>query len=293
MNVHLVDGTFELFRAFYGGAPKSTDRNGVEVGGTRAFLRSMFALLGQDDVTHIAVAFDSEVESFRNEMFDGYKAGEGIDPELFAQFPFVEEAAEALGMTVWRMREFEADDALATAALRFAKEREVTRVVLCSPDKDLAQCISGDRIVSFNRIQKALLNENGVREKFGVSPASMPDYLALVGDAADGIPGIPKWGAKSSGLVLSAYGSIDRIPPDPATWSVKVRGAAGLAQSLNERREEAALYKDLATLRTEVPLPETLADIRWRGARRDLLVPLCERLGENALPGRIPLWRDA
>jgi 5'-3' exonuclease len=264
MNVHLVDGTFELFRAYYG-SPPSTDANGKEVGAARGLARSMLALLGEPDVTHVAIAFDHVIESFRNDLYPGYKTGDGIDPALYGQFGLAEDACRALGIVTWPMIGFECDDALATAAARFAAERHVERVVVCSPDKDLAQCVVGERVVCFDRMRRKRLDERGVVEKFGVGPRSIPDWLALVGDNADGYPGIPRWGAKSAGAVLAAYEKLEAIPDDAATWSIPVRGAAALAASLAAHRTEALLFRQLATLRTDVPLTESLDDLRWRG----------------------------
>lgn len=290
MQVHLVDGTYELFRAYYG-APAAQAPDGAEVGATRAFLRSMLALLRTDGVTHVGVAFDTVIESFRNQLFAGYKTGAGIEEALASQFPLVEDAAEALGLVVWRMREFEADDALATAAARFAGDARVERVLLCSPDKDLAQCVRGTRVVCLDRLRDKVLDEDGVVAKFGIGPAAIPDYLALVGDSADGIPGLPRWGAKSTAAVLAHYGDLDRVPDDHATWEPRVRGAAGLAAVLGEQREAARLYRTLATLRTDVPLRESLDELAWQGARRPALEAMCQRLGERALLDRIPRWR--
>ncbi|MCG8418118.1 MAG: flap endonuclease [Proteobacteria bacterium] len=291
MKIHAVDGTYELFRAFFG-APSARGPDGREVGATRAFLRSMLAMLRSDDVTHVGVAFDTVIESFRNDMFAGYKTGDGIEPALKSQFPLVEQAAAALGMVVWSMVEFEADDALATVAARFAESPGVEQVVLCSPDKDLAQCVRGDRVVCLDRMRKNMLDQDGVRAKFGVEPASIPDYLGLVGDSADGIPGLPRWGAKSTAALLSHYGQLDRIPDDESEWEIKVRGAAGLAKSLRKNRQDAALYRDLATLRSDVPLTESLADLEWRGAPRADLVALCQQLGERTILDRIPRWLE-
>jgi len=293
VNVHLVDGTFELFRAYYGGRPaKAPDGAEVaEVGATRTLMRSLLALVREPEVTHVAVAFDTVIESFRNELFDGYKTGAGIEPELLAQFALAEEAAEALGLVVWRMRRYEADDALAAGAARYAEDARVTRVLLCSPDKDLAQCVRGERVVCLDRMRKKLLDEAGVIEKFGVPPASIPDYLALVGDSADGIPGLPRWGAKSTATVLAHYGDLDAIPDQASDWQVKVRGADGLATSLRERREDARLYRELARLRSDVPLSESLDDLEWQGAPREQLEALCARIGDARFTQRVPRWR--
>ena len=289
MDIHLVDGTYELFRAYYG-APSAKAPDGQEVGAIRGLARSLLSLLRNEGATHVAVAFDHVIESFRNELFDGYKTGAGIDPELWGQFGLAEDMARALGLIVWPMVEFEADDALATAAGRFAQHGDVSRVLICSPDKDLCQCVVGERVVCVDRRRKKVVNADAVRAKFGVAPTSIPDWLALVGDAADGIPGIPRWGAASSAKLLAAYASIERIPDDAAQWTVTLRGAATLAKSLRTRRNETRLYKRLATLRTDVPLEEPVAALEWRGARRAALEALCERLGDRALLARVPRY---
>lgn len=290
--VHLVDGTYELFRAHYGPAPGATDASGREVGGVRGFLRSMLALLGGDDVTHVGVAFDHVIESFRNQMFDGYKTGEGIEPELWNQFPLVERASQALGLVTWPMVEFEADDGIASAAIKYAKDDRVEQVLVCSPDKDFAQLVRDPIIGCFDRRKNALMNEAGVRDKFGVAPASIPDWLGLVGDTADGIPGIPRWGAKSTATVLSAYPHVEDIPDDVSAWEVKVRGAATLAANLRDRRDDAVLYRDLAVLRTDAPIPEDLDALEWRGADRQLLSELCDEIGDDSFAARVKRWRD-
>ena len=291
MDIHVVDGTYELFRAYYG-VPSATAADGREVGATRGLARSLLSLIRNEGATHVAVAFDHVIESFRNELFAGYKTGAGIAPELWGQFGLAEQITHALGIVVWPMVEFEADDALATAAARFGKLKTVSRVYICSPDKDLTQCVVGSRIVCVDRRRKKVMDEEGVREKFGVDPASIPDWLALVGDKADGIPGIPRWGAASSAKLLAEYEHIEHIPDDPATWTVNVRGAAALAESLRTQREEASLYKKLATLRTDVPLAESAADLEWRGARRGELETLCEEIGDAGLLMRVPRWRE-
>ncbi len=286
MRLHLVDGTFELFRAHFG-APGARSPNGAEVGATRGLLRSLFALLREPGVTHVAVAFDHVIESFRNRLFAGYKTGEGLPPELLAQFPLAEDAARALGVVVWPMVEFEADDALATAAARWREAPGVEQVVICSPDKDLMQCVRGTRVVSFDRIRRKTTDESGVIEKFGVPPDSIPDLLALVGDDADGIPGVPRWGAKSAGAVLAYYRTIDAIPDGEGEWGVTVRGAAALAEQLRQHREEARLYRTLATLRTDVPLDESLDALQWRGAHRDELAAFCAAIGDERFVERV------
>jgi 5'-3' exonuclease len=285
MHVHLVDGTFELFRAYYG-SPPSTDANGKEVGAVRGLARSMLALLGERDVTHVAIAFDHVIESFRNDLYPGYKTGDGIDPALYSQFGPAEDACRALGLVVWPMIEFECDDALATAAARFAELKSVNRVVVCSPDKDLAQCVRGERVVCFDRMRRKRLDERGVVEKFGVTPKSIPDWLALVGDSADGYPGIPRWGAKSAAAVLGAYEKLEAIPADAAAWDVDVRGASALAASLAQNRTDAFLFRQLATLRVDVPLAESLDDLSWRGPDKAALGALAQLWGDDAIVER-------
>jgi len=294
MNIHLVDGTYELFRNHFGAPPKKAP-NGREVGATLGLLRSLLMLLTSPGVTHVGVAFDHVIESFRNDLYVGYKTGEGVDPNLLAQFPLAEEAVSALGVVVWPMVEFEADDALGTAAKRFNKAKSVDQILICSPDKDLAQLVSGDKIVCWDRRREIIINEAGVVEKYGVSPQSIPDWLALVGDSADGYPGIPGWGAKSASLVLAHYGHMEAIPNDPGKWQVNSIGpvrAASLAESLSQRREEALLYKQLATIRKDVPLKDKLTDLKWQGAYKRLM-KFCHDLGDEKIPLRIPRWRQS
>ena len=291
MRVHLVDGTYELFRAYFG-APAAAASDGSEVGATRGILRSLLSLLREDGVSHVACAFDHVIESFRNELFDGYKTSEGVPPELMAQFPLAERAAHALGLVVWPMVEFEADDALATAARRFGTLPEVDQILICTPDKDMAQCVSSSRIVCLDRMRRRILDEPGVVAKFGVSPASIPDWLALVGDDADGIPGVPRWGGKSAAALLDRYGHLEAIPDRETEWKVAVRGAAALAQSLREHREEAKLYRRLASLRTDVPLAEKFEDLAWQGARRLELTNLCNEIGDERFIERVHRWRE-
>ncbi|HEY7509636.1 MAG TPA: 5'-3' exonuclease H3TH domain-containing protein [Vicinamibacteria bacterium] len=292
MKVHLVDGTYELFRAHFG-APPAVAPDGSPVGAVRGLVRTLLALLSSPEVTHVACAFDHVIESFRNDLFAGYKTSEGVPADLLAQFGLAEEATRALGIVAWPMVEMEADDALATAAARFADAAEVEQVVICSPDKDLAQCVRGEKVVCLDRRQRKLLDEAGVRAKFGVRPDSMPDWLALVGDTADGYPGVPRWGEKSAAAVLSVYRRLEKIPEYERQWEVEVRGAAALGASLREHRDAAALYRVLATLRRDAPLPEDLGDLRWQGARRDELTALCARIGEDEVVPRMPLWRPA
>jgi 5'-3' exonuclease len=268
MDVHLVDGTYELFR-HHGVLPSSAQDS--RTAATRGVLRSVLALL-EEGATHVAVATDTVIESFRNDLWPGYKTGAGVDPALLAQFPLVERALAALGVTVWGMVEVEADDALATGAARAAADDAVERVLVCTPDKDLAQCVVGRRVVQLDRRNRAIRDEDGVRERFGVSPESIPDYLALVGDSADGFPGLPGWGARSAAAVLARYGHLEEVPGDPAAWDVTVRGAARLAQALSDGRELAFLFRTLATLRDDVPgvLEGGVETIRWRGPSADL-----------------------
>ncbi len=288
MKIHLVDGTYELFRSFYGPPPKKAP-NGREVGATIGLLRSLLALISNPDVTHIACAFDHVVESFRNELFEGYKSGEGINPDLRAQFSLAEEAVAALGIVVWPMIEFEADDAIATATVRFQDKPGVEQIVICSPDKDLAQLVIGSHVVCWDRRREIVYDEEAVMEKYGVAPSSIPDWLALVGDSADGIPGIPAWGAKSAAAVLAQYHHIEDIPDDTAQWDMTAGRARRLADSLAAQKEEALLYRRLTTLRADVPLAEDVNDLEWRGAR-ERLRQICIELGAKDLPDRIPRW---
>lgn len=285
--LHLLDATYELFRAFFA-MPSERAPDGREVGAIRGLIGSTLALLREPDVTHVAAATDHVIESFRNQLFDGYKTGEGIEPDLFAQFPLAEDALRTLGVVVWPMIEFEADDALAAAAARFADQ--VDQVVILSPDKDLCQCVRGQHVVTHDRRRGKTYDDAAVQEKFGVPPALIPDLLALVGDTADGIPGIPGFGMKTAAAVLRAYGSIEAIPDDAATWTLKQRGAERLATTLAARRADALLYKQLATLRTDAPIREALADMKWRGVKRDAFTALCRQLGFGDLAQRPTTW---
>ena len=292
MKVHLVDGTYELFRAYYG-APFATGPDGREVGAARGLLRSLLALLAAPEVTHVACAFDHVIESFRNTLWDGYKTSAGVPRDLLAQFTLAERVTHALGIVVWPMVEFEADDALATAAARFSDAPGVEQVVICTPDKDLAQCVRGTRVVMFDRRRRILLDEGSVKAKFGVLPESIPDWLALVGDDADGYPGLPGWGRKTAATVLSRYRRLEDIPDDQdGTWGLALRGASGVAQRLRDRRADAFLYRTLARLRTDVPIGETLEDLRWSGSRRAELEQVCADIGETDVASRMPLWRE-
>jgi 5'-3' exonuclease len=262
--IHVVDGTYELFRHYYA-LPSARDADGREIAAVRGVLASMRALL-RGGATHVGVATDHVIESFRNRLWAGYKSGAGVEPDLLAQFPLLEEALVAAGIAVWPMVEFEADDALAAAAAAAAADPRVERVVICTPDKDLAQCVRGTRVVQLNRRTRTFFDESGVVAKFGVPPASIPDYLALVGDAADGFPGLPGWGAKSAAAVLAKYGRLEAIPADPRAWNVNVVNASKLARTLERDRDSAMLFRVLATLRTDITLFDDVDELRWNGA---------------------------
>ncbi len=283
MRVHLVDGTYELFRAHFSKRPGSFAPDGQDIKATVGVLRSLLSLV-TDDVeraTHIAVAFDNPIRSFRNDMFDGYKTGEGMDEVLVEQMNLVERATAALGMTVWSMDRWEADDALATGAVRYADAAEQVRIM--TPDKDLGQSVRGTQVVQVDRMRGKMIDEDGVRTIRGVGPASIPDYLGLVGDTADGIPGLPGFGAKSSSILLAHYEHIEAIPDDPAAWAVQVRGAKRLAETLAQRRADALLYRELATLIEDVPLTESVSDLLWRGPDAAVWTELCQELGQDGL----------
>jgi 5'-3' exonuclease len=258
-----VDGTYELFRHFYA-LPSARDTDGREIAAVRGVIASVLGMIS-GGATHIAVATDHVIESFRNGLWPGYKTGEGIDPNLWAQFPLLEEALSAAGIVVWPMVEFEADDALAAGAVEAARDARVDRVIVCTPDKDLAQCVTGTRIVQLNRRTQVTLDETGVTKKFGVAPASIPDYLALVGDSADGYPGLPGWGAKSTAAVLAKFSHIESIPADASEWHVNASSASTLARTLVEQRDQALLFRTLATLRTDIPLFDDVEQLRWNG----------------------------
>ncbi|HRE29203.1 MAG TPA: 5'-3' exonuclease H3TH domain-containing protein [Anaerolineales bacterium] len=292
MKIHLIDGTYELFRHHFGAPPRHAP-DGREVGATLGVLRSLLMLVSTPGVTHVACAFDHVIESFRNQLYAGYKTGAGVDPVLLAQFSLVEDAVSALGIVIWPMVEFEADDALASAVKRFGGRESVEQIVLCSPDKDLAQLVSGKRVVAWDRRRETVLDEAGVKAKFGVRPTSIPDWLALVGDTADGFPGLPGWGEKSAAAVLARHPHLEDIPPDVARWRIKELSAgraARLAQTLSERRDDAYLFRKLATLRSDVPIHERLSDLKWRGAHPRLR-ELCRELGDDKLPDRVRVWR--
>jgi 5'-3' exonuclease len=263
VHVHLIDGTYELFRYFYA-VPSARDAEGHEVGAVRGVVASILGMLNRG-ATHVGVATDHVIESFRNDLWPGYKTGAGVDPALLAQFPMLEEAVRALGVRLWPMVEFEADDALAAAATRAARDPRVEKVLICTPDKDLGQCVSGTRVVQLIRRTNVELDEAAIVKKFGVAPASIPDYLALVGDAADGYPGLPGWGAKSTAAVLAKFKRLELIPADWKQWHVNAASAATLAQTLQRDRDRAFLFRDLATLRTGIPVFDSVDDLEWHG----------------------------
>jgi 5'-3' exonuclease len=263
LRVHLLDGTYELFRHYYA-LPSHLDAAGREVAATRGVVRSLLALLGEG-ASHVAVATDHVIESFRNALWPDYKDASGVPADLLSQFQLVEDALRALGVTVWPMVEYEADDALAAGAALAAADARVSQVLVCTPDKDLAQCVAGVRVVTYDRRRRAALDEAGVVAKFGVGPASIPDWLALVGDEADGYPGLPGWGARTAAAVLARYGHLERIPLDPRSWEVPVRGAKRLAATLAERMERALLFRRLATLVRSAPVSASVDELAWRG----------------------------
>jgi 5'-3' exonuclease len=263
VKVHLIDGTYELFRHYYA-MPSSKNASGREVGAVRGVLASLLGLL-KEEATHIAVATDHVIESFRNQLWDGYKTGAGVEPELLAQFPLLEEVLTAAGIVVWPMVEFEADDALAAGAALAAQDKRVEQVIVCTPDKDLAQCVRGTRVVQLNRRTRVTFDEAGVVTKFGVAPESIPDYLALVGDSADGYPGLRGWGAKSSAAVLAKFVHLEAIPKDHREWRVNATGAAALAATLAREWDQALLFRTLATLRTDIPLFADVDELLWTG----------------------------
>jgi 5'-3' exonuclease len=284
MNVHVIDGTYELFRHFFA-VPSSKNDSGQEVGAVRGVLTSVFSMI-EAGATHLGVATDHVVESFRNDLYPGYKTAEGVPPELLSQFPILEEALESMGVVVWPMTYFEADDALAAAAAKAATDERVEQVLICTPDKDLAQCVVSTRVVQLDRRRNLLRDEAGVEEKFGVKPESIPDYLAVTGDTADGYAGITGWGPKAASLALSKYLHIENIPKDWHEWDTSIRRARPLAESLFAAWDEALLYRTLATLRLDVPVFESVDDLRWTGPRENF-EQSCERLRAGELYRRV------
>lgn len=289
MKIHLIDGTYELFRNHFGAPPKKSV-DGMEVGATLGLMRSLLMLLQSPGVTHVGVAFDHVIESFRNKLYTGYKTSEGVDPILLAQFPLAEKAVAALGVVVWPMVEFEADDAIATATARFKKSKSVEQILIGSPDKDLSQLVEGQRIVCWDRRREIIIDDAGVVEKFGVTAESIPDYLALVGDSADGYPGIQGWGAKSTSTVLAKFKHIESIPKDPKKLPLGLGRATTLLENLTANYEEALLFRELSTLRKDVPMEEKLDDLKWRGAHARLK-KLCQELRDEKIPERVQMWR--
>jgi 5'-3' exonuclease len=284
MDVHLIDGTYELFRHFFA-VPAAADVNGQEIGAVRGVLGSVLSMI-EGGATHLGVATDHVVESFRNELYPGYKTSEGVAPELLSQFPVLEEALEAMGVVVWPMVYFEADDALASAAGKAAQDDRVGQVLICTPDKDLAQCVVGKRVVQLDRRQNILRDEAGVVAKFGVRPESIPDYLAVVGDSADGFPGVRGWGAKAAALALSQYVHLENIPKDCKEWHPSIRRARVLAESLFNAWNDALLFRTLATLRLDVPVFDAVEDLRWKGPHSNF-EEYCRRMKAPGLVGRV------
>jgi 5'-3' exonuclease len=290
VNVHLLDGTYELFRYFFA-LPSHVNKAGREVAATRGVLGSVLYML-EEGATHIGVATDHVIESFRNELWPGYKTGAGVDPKLLQQFPLLEEGLAAMGVVIWPMVELEADDALASAAVQAAESGEVDRVYICTPDKDLGQSVRDERVVQLVRRTGIVLDEAAVHEKFGVPPASIPDYLALVGDSADGYPGLPGWGARSAAAVLKRFGTIEAIPPKASEWELPIRGSVVLAHTLREQRELALLFKDLATLRTNADVFGSVQDLEWRNPR-EAFAAFCERIDAPELVTRANAMANA
>ena len=290
MRLHLLDGTYELFRSHFGRKDTVTAPDGHDIHATLGILESTLALLREPGVTHLAASFDTVIESFRNEMFPMYKSSAGMDQELLRQFPYAEEALEAIGVVVWRNIEYEADDALAAAAIKWVDD--VEQVVICSPDKDMSQVVVGDRIVTYNRREQKIIGEDGVVDKFGIHPESIPDYLALVGDTADGVPGLPGWGAKSASTVLAKFPRLELIPSESADWGLTVRGAPKLAETLAAFQEDLYLYRELTTLRLDAPIEETLDELEWRGVPKDPFHAFCTTMGFDAAAINVHRWAE-
>jgi 5'-3' exonuclease len=290
MDVHLIDGTYELFRYFFA-VPSATDAQGQEIGAVRGVATSILSMI-ESGATHIGVATDHVVESFRNDLYPGYKTSEGVQPELLSQFPILEEALDAMGVVVWPMVHYEADDALASAARKAAQDDRVTKVFICTPDKDLSQCVTGTRVVQLDRRRNILRDEAGVVAKFGVKPQSIPDYLAVVGDTADGFPGLRAWGAKAAALTLSQYPHLEDIPKNWQAWHPSIRKARLLSESLFDAWNDALLFRTLATLRLDVPVFDTVEDLRWKGPRPNF-EEYCRRMKSPDLLRRVTSARSA
>lgn len=294
MQLHLVDATYELFRAHFSPRPPVLGRDGIVLSGVSGLVEQLCYLFREQGATHVGCATDRVIRSFRNDRYAGYKTDAGVPPELLAQFPIAEAAIEALGVVLWPMVEYEADDAIAAAADRFDADERVERILICTPDKDMAQCVRDDRVVLWDRRRDIVYNDAGVREKWGVPPSGVADRLALVGDAADGFPGLPGWGDKSAAAVIARYGRLEDIPANASEWDVPVRGALALAATLREQFDQALLFRDLARLRTcadGVPIPQADAEeLRWPGADRERWIAFCEEWGLPKLADRPPRW---
>ena len=289
VKLHLVDATFELFRAYYS-RPEEHGPDGQPVNAVRGLLESMLSLLREPDVTHVAAATDHVIESWRNDVYPGYKSSAGMDPQLLSQFDDAERALRALGMTTWAMVEDEADDAIATGVARFGDDPRLEQVIICSVDKDLAQCVRGEDVVLRDRMRRITYDEDGVRAKFGVAPASIPDYLALVGDSSDGYPGLPGWGAKSAAAVLARWGTLEGIPESALDWDVPLRNASRLAATLHQQRDDAVLFRHLARLKTDAAIAGDLDALEWGGVPRDTFLALCDELGFDTIRERVHRW---
>ena len=289
VKLHLVDATFELFRAYYS-RPEENGPDGRPVNAVRGLIESMLSLLREDDLTHVAAATDHVIESWRNDVYPTYKSSAGMDPRLLAQFDDAERALRALGITTWAMVEDEADDAIASAVARFGDDPRLEQVVICSVDKDLAQCVRGERVVLRDRMRTITYDEDGVIAKFGVRPESIPDYLALVGDSSDGYPGLPGWGSKSAAAVLARFGHLEQIPASPLEWDVPLRNAVRLAATLTQQRADALLYKRLATLNADAAISGDLDSLAWGGVPREAFVALCDELGFERIRERVHRW---
>jgi 5'-3' exonuclease len=289
VKLHLVDATFELFRAYYS-RPEEDGPDGRPVNAVRGLIESMLSLLREDDLTHVAAATDHVIESWRNDVYPTYKSSAGMDPRLLAQFDDAERALRALGITTWAMVEDEADDAIASAVARLGDDPRIEQVIICSVDKDLAQCVRGDRVVLRDRMRTITYDEEGVIAKFGVRPESIPDYLALVGDSSDGYPGLPGWGSKSAAAVLARFGHLEEIPASPLEWDVPLRNAVRLAATLTQQRADALLYKRLATLNADAGISGDLDSLAWGGVPREAFVALCDELGFERIRERVHRW---
>jgi 5'-3' exonuclease len=289
VKLHLVDATFELFRAYYS-RPAELGPDGRPVNAIRGLIESMLSLLREPEVTHLAAATDHVIESWRNDLYPGYKSSAGIDPALLAQFDDAERALRALGIVTWPMVTEEADDAIASAVERFADDPRLEQTVICSADKDLAQCVSGDRVVLRDRIRSVTYDQAGVIAKFGVAPESIPDYLALVGDSADGFPGLPGWGSKSAAAILARFGHLESIPESPLEWDVPMRNAVRLAVVLRDQRADAVQFRRLATLHRDVPIDEDLDALTWSGVPKEQFMALCSELGLDRIRERVHRW---